>query len=68
MIRKTDLDLLFHKAAMRLNEKDNISSSVAIPNSYIIKLLLIVISDVNIAIWGNAQTTRKWMRLFFCKY
>lgn len=38
MIRKTDLDLLFHKAAMRLNEKDNISSSVAIPNSYIIKL------------------------------
>lgn len=38
MIRKTDLELLFHKAELRLNQKDDIPSLVSIPNSYIIKL------------------------------
>ena len=41
MIRKTDLELLFNKANLKLAQKDNIddiASLVAIPNSYIIKL------------------------------
>lgn len=38
MIRKTDLELLFNKAELRLAQKDIIASLVAIPNSYIIKL------------------------------